>query len=302
MDRFEAMTILLAVVEAGSLTGAGRKLGVPLPTISRKISDLEEHLNARLMIRSTRQLDLTDAGRAYVAASKRILEDVANAERAAAGEYAAPRGELILTAPVMFGRLHVLPVVTDFLKAYPDIDVTFTLSDRNLHLQQEHIDLALRIGPLPDSSLRALKVGSIRRLVCASPQYLAAHGTPARIEDLAEHACITFTGNPSQPDSWFFGNGAGERQVHVRSRLVVNTAAAAVDAAVSGLGITRVMCYQTNIARRAGQLQEILRAPEPQELPVSLVYSAQGILPQKLRAFLDFAAPRLRTALLEAAQ
>lgn len=301
MDRFEAMTIFLAVVEAGSLTGAGRKLGVPLPTISRKISDLEEHLNTRLLIRSTRQLDLTEAGRAYVAASKRILEDVASAERAAAGEYSAPRGELILTAPVMFGRLHVLPVVTEFLKTYPDIDVTFVLSDRNLHLQQDHIDLALRIGTLPDSSMRALKVGSIRRILCASPDYLAARGTPARIEDLAEHSCITFTGNLSLPDSWSFGSGGAVRPVQVRSRLVVNTAAAAVDAAVAGLGITRVMCYQTNAARRAGQLQEILRDLEAQDLPVSLVYSAQGILPQKLRVFLDFAAPRLRHALLEAA-
>ncbi|RVC28693.1 LysR substrate-binding domain-containing protein, partial [Mesorhizobium sp. M7A.F.Ca.CA.004.04.2.1] len=178
MDRLEAMSLFVAAVEAGSLSAASRRFGIPLATVSRKISDLERHLNTRLLNRSTRRLTPTDAGQAYLAACRRILDEVGEAERTAAGEYSAPTGELAITAPVVFGRLHVLPVVTGFLAAYPDVDIRLTLADRITQLVEDHFDLAIRIGQLPDSSLVAIGVGAIRRVVCASPAYLAEHGTP----------------------------------------------------------------------------------------------------------------------------
>jgi len=180
MDRLDAMSLFVATVEAGSLSAAARRAGVPLPTVSRKISELEKHLKTRLLNRSTRRLTLTEAGQSYLTACRRILDEVIEAERTAAGEYSSPTGELVITAPVVFGRLHVLPVITGFLAAYPQVDVRLTLSDRITQLVEEHIDLAVRIGELPDSAMVAIRVGSIRRIVCASPAYLALHGTPEK--------------------------------------------------------------------------------------------------------------------------
>lgn len=296
MDRLDAMSTLLAAVEAGSLSGASRKLGMPLATVSRKVSELEAHLHTSLLTRTSRKLILTDAGRSYVAACKRILEDVGEAERAAAGEYATPKGELVVTAPIVLGRLHVLPIVVAFLKAYPEIDVRLMLADRVVQLQEDHIDLAVRIGDLPDSSLVAKRVGSIGRVVCASPAYFAERGTPRNPADLERHDCITFQGVAS-PDSWVFAGAKGVLSVIVRSRLTVNTAEAAVDAAAAGVGITRILSYQATDAVRAGKLALALRKFEPPPMPVSLVHADQAILPLKLRAFVDFAAPRLKARL-----
>jgi DNA-binding transcriptional LysR family regulator len=231
-----------------------------------------------------------------VAACRRILEDLGEAERAAAGEYSTPKGDLTITAPIVIGRLHVLPVVLDFLRAYPDIDVRLSLSDRAVNLLENHIDLAVRIGALPDSSLVATRVGTIRRLVCASAQYFAARGKPRRPGELAAHDCVTFQGL-SAPDAWTFTKGKSEITVAVHSRLVVNTAEAAIDAAVAGVGITRVLSYQIAQARRSGTLDIALESYEPPPWPVSLIYPGQGRLPLKLRAFLDFAAPRLKARL-----
>src|SRR4051812_31912850 len=166
-DRFESMSILVAVVEAESFSAAALELKMPLATVSRKVSALEDHLKTRLLNRSTRQLSLTEAGQSYVTACRRILEDVGEAERAAAGEYASPRGELAITAPITFGRLHLLPIVTEFLKTYPDIDVRLVLADRVVSLLEEHVDVALRIAELPDSSLIATRIGSMRTVLCA---------------------------------------------------------------------------------------------------------------------------------------
>ena len=302
MDRFDAMNVLLNVVEAGSLSAAGRRLGMPLATVSRKLAELESHLNARLLNRSTRKMELTDTGRGYVEACKRILEEVGQAERAAAGEYSTPRGDLVITAPMAFGRLHVLPLVTEFLHAFPAVDVRLVLGDRVSHLLDEHLDLAVRIGPLQDSNFKAQAVGTLRHVVCASPAYLADHGTPKAPGDVATHACITF-GALVAPDRWVFheGKGKAEVAVPVHSRLVVNTAEAAADAAASGLGLTRLLSYQADAARRAGDLALVLEAFEPPPLPVSLVFHAHQRIPLKLRAFLDFAAPRLRERLLRIA-
>jgi DNA-binding transcriptional LysR family regulator len=240
---------------------------------------------------------LTDAGQSYVADCKRILEDVAEAERAAAGEYRSPRGELDITAPIVFGRLHVLPVVTEFLAAFPEIDVRLSLGDRNVDLDEEHIDLAVRIGELPDSSLFAAGVGTVRRVVCGSPDYLARRGLPITLADLANHDCISFD-TLSSPGGWIFGTG---EVVKVRSRLVINTAEAAIDAAASSVGLTRVLSYQVAQKVAAGALVIALKDFEPPPAPVSLVYVGGPRLALKLRAFLDFAAPRLKARLIAAA-
>ncbi|RDJ21824.1 LysR family transcriptional regulator [Bosea caraganae] len=296
MDRFEAMSVFMAVTEAGSLSAAGRRLGMPLATVSRKVSELEAHLRTRLLTRSNRQLALTDAGRSYLAACKRILEELGEAERIAAGEYSAPRGELLVTAPIVFGRLHVLPVMAEFLKAYPEIDIRLVLADRVVHLLEEHIDLAVRIGDLPDSSMVATRVGAVRRVVCASPAYLAARGVPKQPGELAGHDVVSFEGLTSA-SAWSFGAGKAEVAVPVHSRLVVNTAEAAIDAAIAGVGLTSVLSYQAAEAVRAGRLDILLEAFEPPPWPVSLVYASRGLLPLKLRAFLDFAVPRLKERL-----
>jgi DNA-binding transcriptional LysR family regulator len=298
MDRFESMSTLLAAVEGGSLSAASRKLGMPLATVSRKVSELEAHLRTRLINRTSRRLMLTDAGRSYIAACKRILEDIGEAERAAAGEYMAPRGDLTVTAPIVFGRLHVLPVVIEFLKAYPGIDIRVALADRVVNLREDDIDLAIRIGDLPDSSLVATRVGAIRRVVCGSPAYFAHRGTPKSPGELSTHDCITFDGLMS-PDAWKFAVGKSIVSVAIHSRLTVNTAEAAIDAAIAEVGITRVLSYQVASALRAGTLALALREFEPKPWPVSLVYAGQGLLPLKLRAFLDFAAPRLKAQLAQ---
>lgn len=299
MDRLEAMAVFLAAVEGGSLSSAGRQLGMPLATVSRKLSDLETHLKARLLNRSTRQLTLTDAGRDYLAACKRILEDVIEAERAAAGEYSEPRGELVITAPIVFGRMHVLPVIADFLAAYPEVDVRLMQGDRIVHLLEEHVDLAVRIGELPDNRLTATRIGATRRVVCASPDYFSRHALPTSPTDLSGHRCIAFDAM-STGEAWRFQADGAELSVPVRSRLQVNTAEAAIDAAIAGVGVTRVLCYQIERAERSGQLQRVLREFEPAPAPISLVYTSQRRLPLKLRAFLDFATPRLRERLTAA--
>ncbi|TPO10238.1 LysR family transcriptional regulator [Mesorhizobium sp. B1-1-5] len=296
MDRLDAMSLFVATVEAGSLSAAAKRAGVPLPTVSRKLSELEKHLKTRLLNRSTRRLTLTDAGQSYLAACRRILDEVSEAERDAAGEYSSPTGELVITAPVVFGRLHVLPVITGFLAVYPQVDVRLTLSDRITQLVEEHIDLALRIGELPDSAMVAIRVGSIRRIVCASPAYLALRGTPTTPQDLAGHDCVTFEGLAA-PAAWSFGTGKTETTIPVRSRLQINTAEAAIDAAIAGLGLTKVLSYQADAAVCAGALRLVLEPFEPPPWPVSLVHAGQGRLPVKLRAFLDFAAPRLKERL-----
>lgn len=297
MNRFEAMATLLAAVDAGSLSSGARALGAPLATVSRRISDLEEELGAKLVIRTSRGLELTDAGRPFVAASREILAALAEAERAATGEYAAPKGDLVMTAPIVFGRRHLLPVVAAFLDAYPEIDARLMLTDRMANFTEDRIDIALRIGALPDSGLIATRVGEVRWVTCASPDYLDRLGAPLeRPGDLGRCACITFEGLMS-PTRWTFRAGRGAEQVAVQSRLIVNTAEAAIDAAAAGLGVTRVLSYQIVEAVRSGRLTTILEDFESGPAPVNLVFMDRGLTPLKVRAFMDFAAPRLRRAL-----
>lgn len=294
MDRLDAMTVLVSAAELGSLSAAGRKLGIALPSVSRKISELEAHLQTQLLVRTTRKLSLTDAGTAYVAASRRILEQVAEAERSASGAALTLRGALTVTAPIVFGRLHLLPVVCQFLAQHPQIDVRLSLSDRNVSLVDDEIDVALRIGELPDSSLQAIRVGTVRRVVCGSSAYFSAHGSPKTPGDLAAHAIVAFSG--PGVSSWSFGGKGGRREeaISIHPRLTVNTAEAALDAAIAGVGLTRVLSYQSANAVARGKLRVVLQTYEPAPVPVSLVYPAQAHLPRKTRAFLDFVAEGLR--------
>jgi DNA-binding transcriptional LysR family regulator len=295
MDRLDDMSVFVAVAESGSLSGASRNLGIPLPTVSRKLAELETHLGTRLFIRSTRKLALTDAGAAYLPACKRILEQIKDAERTASGEYLSPRGDLVVTAPIVFGRLHVLPVINEFLASYPEIDVRLVLSDRNVHLIDDRVDLAVRIGALQDSSMIATHVSSVRRVVCASPPFLASVGAPKVPADLSKFVCITFDSFTSSATWSFVTPGSRtERAVPIHSRLSVNTAEAAIDAAVAGVGLTRVLSYQAAKAVAESKLKIVLAKYKRDPLPVNLVHLGPGLLPFKTRAFLDFVAGRLR--------
>ena len=297
MDRLDAMTVFAAIVDAGSLSAAGRRLEVPLATVSRKLADLESYLGIRLITRSTRRLELTEAGREYLEACRQILEQVDEAERAASGAYADVRGRLVVAAPVVFGRLHVVPVATAFLERHPEVDVQLRLGDRNVNLIEEHVDVALRVGNLPDSSLVATPVGFVQRVVCASPAYLDRFGTPRSLDDLASHRCISFDGLDAT-SVWTFVSADGvRRQVPVHTRMTVSTADAAITAATLGLGLTRVLSYQVADALRNGQLVRVLAADEPPPVPVNLIYPGQGRLPMKSRAFIDVAASQLRERL-----
>jgi DNA-binding transcriptional LysR family regulator len=296
MDRLESMSVFVAVVAAGSFSAASRQLRMPLPTVSRKVAEIESHLDAKLLVRSTRKLALTEAGQAYVEDCKRILEAVTEAERGASGQYNAPQGELTITAPIVFGRHHVLPVVAEFLRAYARVDVRLLLIDRPLNLVEDRLDLAVRVGPLPDSRLVASKVGQIRRVVCASPGYLAERGTPRTPQDLLKHECVTFAGL-ADSGSWTFRD---HEPVRVRSRLTTSTAEAAIDATLAGIGLTCTLSYQIAEAVKAGQLAVVLRKFEPPPLPVSLLYVHESRITAKLRAFVDFAAPLLRARLTTA--
>lgn len=296
MDRIGAMRVVIAAVDAGSLSAAGRHLGLPLATVSRKVSELEAHLGTQIFLRSSRRLTLTVAGSAYAEACRRIIEDLDEAERAASGEFTEPRGGLVIAAPIVFGRLHVLPVVSAFLSAYPNIDVRLVQSDRVEDLVEDHIDVAIRIGDLPVSNLISAKLGEIRHVVCASPAYLKSGLNLGSPTDLVHHDCVTFE-KLNNADHWSFVDGDVPLSVTVHSRLVVNTAEAAIDAAIAGAGITRVLSYQVARELAKGSLVTALKNFEPAASPIHLVYAGGRRMPIKLRAFLDFSAPRLRQSL-----
>jgi DNA-binding transcriptional LysR family regulator len=297
VDRLESMSLFVCAAETGSLSAAARMKGMPLATVSRKVAELETHLKATLVIRSRAGLQLTEAGRAYLASARSILEELATAERIVSGEYSEPTGQLVVGTPVVFGRLHVLPVVAEFLAAYPKIDIRLVQSDRLSHLVDDHIDCALRIGELPDSSMTAVRLGEVRRVICASPDYLRKRGIPKKPPELSQHDCLT-ADVFGLAERWSFG---GKVEVSVRSRLLVNTVEAAVDAAAAGAGLARALSYQVAERIRRRELNIVLAAFEPSPWPVHLLCKPQSVLPQKLRAFLDFAGPRLRQRIQHAA-
>jgi DNA-binding transcriptional LysR family regulator len=296
MDRLEAMSIVLAVAEAGSLSAGARRLNTPVATASRKIVELEAHLRTKLFDHSTRKLALTTAGSSYVEAARRILADLGEAERVASGEYAAPTGELLVTAPVGLGQQYLIPILAEFLRTYPKIDIRLLLNDRILGLTEDHIDVALRLGMLPDSRLIALRLGAFRRIVCASPTYLAARGTPLTPDDLIKHDCILYEGLAGAAP-WNFMRGKAHIKVELHPRLVVSNSDAACNAAREGIGITRAFSYNVATSLEAGTLVTLLETFEPPTLPASFVYPSGRFQPVKLRAFLDFATPRLKARL-----
>ncbi len=297
MDRFEAMSMFLAAVEKGSLSAAARDMQVPVPTLGRKVGDLEALLGTQLLTRTTRKLTLTDAGTAYAAAARRILEQVTEAEREAAGEFTTPRGELVITAPLLFGRLHVLPIVVDFLVRYPAINVRLALGDRIVDLMDDNIDMAVRIGLLPDSGMIATRVGSMRSVICASPTLLGAQGTPQVPDELSQQPCIAID-SASQTLGWHFHLPGKERPIEIRiAPRLVTTTEAAVDAAIRGLGFVRLRYYQAFEALQSKKLALILEAYEPEPAPIHLIHVSRNQMPLKMRRFLDFAAPRLRKSL-----
>jgi DNA-binding transcriptional LysR family regulator len=270
-----------------------------VPTLSRKVADLEALLGTRLLTRTTRKLSLTDAGLSYVAAARRIIEQVQEAEREAAGEFIAPRGDLILTAPETFGRRHVLPIVIDFLALFPQINVRLELANRNANLLDDHIDMAVRIGRLPDSSMIATRIGTMRAITCASPALIAGHGVPQHPSDLEALPCIALDGG-SPASAWHFRDPRTGTpiQADLPARLVT-ASEARIEAAMAGAGFARLLHYQAYDALLDGRLVPVLAAFEPEPLPVHLVHVTRGQMPLKMRRFLDFAAPRLRQTLAQ---
>jgi DNA-binding transcriptional LysR family regulator len=290
MDRIDRWRLFVAVAEHASFAEAARRAGRSPQAVTRAIAALEAAVGARLLARTTRSVSLTDDGARYLERCRRVLADVDELDAAAsvAGE---PRGALSVTAPVLFGELHVAPIVSEYLSRHPAVDVRLALHDRVVSLAEEGIDVAVRIGDLPDSALRARRVGEVRRVLCASPAYLRRRGTPRTPRDLAGHDVIAFTGTTAIADRWGFATGA---PIRVHPRLVVNTGRAAIDAALAGLGIVRVLSYQVAplLARR--RLVAVLAEHEPAALPVHLVTLPSPQVPVRVSVFLELAAARLR--------
>lgn len=308
MDRLAAIRVFLAIADAGSLSAASERLGMPLSTVSRHLKALEDAVNTRLLTRTTRRLALTEPGRTYLETCRRVLGDLDMVERHLAGEKAEPHGQLALTAPILFGRLHVRPVVSAYLDAYPHVKARMLLVNRVVNLVEEGMDLGIRIGHLPDSAMRATTLGTVRLICCASPAYLKTAGVPPEPRALLDHSCITFN-SFSEPDRWGFpGRATPEKSrenqekrraqnIPVQPRLIVNTAETAIDAAKAELGIVRVLSYQAQAALKDGSLRRVLEEYEPEPIPVSLVHREDRLPQAKVQSFSELAVPLLRKAL-----
>lgn len=295
MDRFRAMKAFIAVADAGSLSAAARRMGTPLANISRLLSQLERQLDCVLIERTTRRMALTAAGRDYLDACRHVIETLEASENRIAGQSEELAGVIAITAPVSFGRLQILPLVTEFLSIHPRLDVRLLLTDRNIDLVEEDIDVAVRIGDLRDSGLLAKRVGSLRLVACASPRLLKNRAILSAPSDLADRPCITFSGLTQGGSRWVFKSKRhGRKAVRVHPRLDVNTAEAAVDAAISGVGIARVLSYQAEAAIRSGRLAPLLQHFEDTPIPIHLVYRATRSDIPRVRRFVEFAAARLR--------
>ncbi|MDH5254308.1 MAG: LysR family transcriptional regulator [Gammaproteobacteria bacterium] len=296
MDRLHLIQVFVAVVDGSSFAGAARKLGLSPPAVTRAINELERSLGVRLLTRTTRVVRVTEAGARYVEDCRRILAELADAEESARGAHGAPRGHLSVTAPVLFGALYVTPVLTEYLQMHTAVTASGLFLDRVVNLVEEGIDVAVRIAELPDSSQQAVRVGQVRRVICASPAYLAKHGAPAKPDDLKHHALIS-AGGALPAGEWQLARDGATRPVRVQPRLVTTTNDAALAAAVGGFGITRLLSYQVAEAVRDGRLLILLREHEPEPVPVHVVHREGRNGSRKVRAFLDLAIDRLRAAL-----
>ena len=289
MDRIDAMQAFVAVADLHGFAPAARKLGLSPSAVTRLIAALEDRLGARLLQRTTRQVALTDIGARYLERARRILADVEEAEGAAEGERIRPSGRLVVSAPVGFGRLHVSPVMSAYLKRYPDVSGELRLQDRMINLVEDGVDLAVRIGHLADSTLVARQIGEMRRIVVASSGYLEARGEPRTPEAVASHETIQFGATAAPPD-WRFVRDGGEVRVTPTPRFITNSADAAVQYAEAGGGLTRVMFYQAAGALKRGRLRIVLATFEPPPLPIHLVYPTSRLLSAKVRTFIDLVA------------
>lgn len=296
MDRFTHMQAFVTIAETGGFASAARRLGVSPPVVTRAVASLEAHLGGRLLTRTTRKVRLTEAGARYLEDCRRLLTELDDIEGAVRGAHSEPRGVLNVTASMTFGRLHVAPLILDFLDQYPRVSVHAMLDDRVLDLVDEGLDVAVRIAHLSDSSFTALRVGEVRRVLCASPRYLRAHGVPKSPKDLEAHEVVMFSQERSAP-AWSFEGPKGKLSVKPRSRFVVNVSEVGIQAALAGRGLTRVLSYMVASELRTGRLRLVLEDYEPEPLPVHLVYREGRRAPARVRAFVDFASQRLRRQL-----
>lgn len=296
MDRLQTMSVFRAVAEAGGFAAAARGLNLSPAAVTRAVAALEARLGARLLVRTTRQVRLTEAGVGYLADCRRILAQIAEAEAAAGGASTAPRGELAVTAPTQFGRRHLAPALLPFLEQYPDLGVRLLLVDRIVDLVDEGLDVGLRIGALTAVSLIAVQLGEVRRVVVGSPTYLEANGIPRHPDDLATHRLIAPTSLMTAAGWNFVVSGRGHT-VRVRSRFATSQPDVAIDAARAGFGLTRVPLYQVAKEVRSGELAIVLGAFEEPPVPISLVTVEGRRSAAKIRAFVDFMTPRLRALL-----
>lgn len=293
MDRLQTMSTFVTVADEGGFAPAARKLKRSPPSVTRAISELESRLGTRLLHRTTRSLRLTDAGARYLADCRRILSEIEEADRQAASLHREPKGLVSVSASVLFGRLHVAPLLLQLLDRYPGLSVSAVFVDRVVHLLEEGIDIAVRIAELPDSSLSAIRVGRLRRVLCASPDYLEAHGRPRRPADLAAHRTVSFAGDTAA-HAWTFGQGAASHRFRPESRFVVNNADAAIAAAAAGYGVTRVLSYMVAPQLRAGRLEVLLEGFEPPPVPVHVLHKEAGQTSARVRAVVDHLVERLR--------
>lgn len=293
MDTLHLMTVFVAVAETESFAGAARRLRMSPPAVTRAIATLEDRLGIKLLNRTTRFVRTTEAGQRYFNDARRIIAEVEEAGEAAAGINAEPRGHLAITAPALFGRMYVLPVVLEFLQRHPATEVSTLFLDRVVNLVDEGLDVGVRIGELPDSSLQAIGVGSVRRVLCASPSYLERHGAPRNLSELPGHTIIAATGiSPS--NDWRFGRGSKASTVRVHPRLTVTTNDAAIDAAQRGFGITRLLSYQIAPQLASGQLVLVLSEFEPAPMPIHVLHREGRYASAKVRSFVDLITRRLR--------
>jgi len=293
MDRFHSISVFVAVAETGGFAAAARQLQMSPPAVTRAIAALEEQLSVKLFNRTTRYVRTTEAGQRYLTDARRILADLDAADEAAAGINAEPRGHLTITAPVMFGRMHVMPGIIDYLERYPDTEVSCMFLDRIVNLLEEGIDVGIRIGELPDSSMQALRVGSVRMALCASPDYLERNGIPLHPKDLLQHSIIASSAGANTAD-WRFHQGKDEFTQRLQPRLSVTTNDAAITAAVQGLGITRLLSYQVAPQIADHTLQPVLEDFEAPPLPIHIVHREGRYSSTRVRAFIDLLAERLR--------
>lgn len=296
MDTLRAMETFVRIVDAGSLTRAAAALNVSPPSVVRTLAALERRIETRLLNRTTRRIALTDEGREYYERCKRVLAEIDEAHAALSARRRAPRGRLRITASVMFGRTHVAPLLTDFLARHAEVNAELLLYDRVVDLFDEGLDLAVRIGALPDSSLVAVPVGATRRVVCGAPGLCSKQGVLKAPDDLQQRPCVVFAGLAASADWWFAKDGKPLR-VAVQPRLATNQIDAAIDACTRGLGYGQFLHYQVEPLIDAGTLTRVLRAFEPEPVPVNLLYPQTRLLSANVRAFIDWAAPRLRQRL-----